>query len=527
MTFLRCVALLTASLSLAGCALSISNRTAAAFPENPAGLYPIEAEVTNANVVVRDVYAVVSGVQTPMTQITQRLWRGEARVSPCQRGFTMRIQARGSPNAASTYWTYASDPATGVSRHEISGNHWSCTPQPGVDLQVNTLIDAPDAAPGDGACATAAGACSLRAAIMETNARPGPDRIALAAGVYPLTIAGVDDTAAAGDLDVTDSVIIDGYSATVDASGLGDRVFDLHDPHSVLSIRMNGLTVRGGEAEMGGGIHNRLAQLRLADVIVEDNVGLTTAGGIMNAGPLLMQRAIVRDNDSRLAVGGGLRHESGALVIEQSAFLENSSNQHGGAMSLIGGDATIVNTTLSGNTASTYGGAIHANSAVTILLRNVTIAGNVADSDRSGAGDGGGIKRTAGAGDLRMANTIVAGNTSAYGVRDDCAGAITSLDYNLIGVGDGCAIAGATGASTIGSRAAPVDARLDPPAPVGLAPPTMAPRTGSPALDRGDPLVNDPGPNGCPSRDQRNGVRPLDGDGDGNARCDIGAMEAG
>jgi hypothetical protein len=41
---------------------------------------------------------------------------------------------------------------------------------------------------------------------------------------------------------------------------------------------------------------------------------------------------------------------------------------------------------------------------------------------------------------------------------------------------------------------------------------------GSPAIDSGDPTD-------CPTHDQRFGVRPADGDGDGLFICDIGAHE--
>jgi large repetitive protein len=42
---------------------------------------------------------------------------------------------------------------------------------------VDSTADDTDAA-GDGACATAAGACTLRAAIFEANRHSGPDTIA-------------------------------------------------------------------------------------------------------------------------------------------------------------------------------------------------------------------------------------------------------------------------------------------------------------------------------------------------------------
>ena len=57
---------------------------------------------------------------------------------------------------------------------------------------VNTALDAHDANPGDGICATAEGACTLRAAIEQNNATPGPQGlwglIRLPAGAYRLTL---------------------------------------------------------------------------------------------------------------------------------------------------------------------------------------------------------------------------------------------------------------------------------------------------------------------------------------------------
>jgi len=75
---------------------------------------------------------------------------------------------------------------------------------------VNSTADAVDAAPGDGACATAGGACTLRAAVQEANG-PGQygegrvNTITLPAGTYVLTIPGQSEPASAGDLDVIGS----------------------------------------------------------------------------------------------------------------------------------------------------------------------------------------------------------------------------------------------------------------------------------------------------------------------------------
>lgn len=67
---------------------------------------------------------------------------------------------------------------------------------------VNSFLDAVDANPGDGLAQDTAGLTTLRAAIMEANARAGDDSVNLPAGVYTLTITGSgEDASATGDLD--------------------------------------------------------------------------------------------------------------------------------------------------------------------------------------------------------------------------------------------------------------------------------------------------------------------------------------
>src|SRR5262249_8540476 len=98
-----------------------------------------------------------------------------------------------------------------------------------ASFTANVLTDSVDAAPGDGICADDSGRCSLRAAIMETNALPGRDTIRLSlTGTYLLSIPGTGENAAAtGDLDIDDNLTITGPGADVtfvDGGGV-DRVF--------------------------------------------------------------------------------------------------------------------------------------------------------------------------------------------------------------------------------------------------------------------------------------------------------------
>jgi len=64
------------------------------------------------------------------------------------------------------------------------------TPVYGANFTVDSTVDAVDANPGDGFCATGGGDCTLRAAIQEADALLGEDTIDVPAGTYTLSIAG-------------------------------------------------------------------------------------------------------------------------------------------------------------------------------------------------------------------------------------------------------------------------------------------------------------------------------------------------
>jgi len=102
------------------------------------------------------------------------------------------------------------------------------------DFAVISTVDTVDATPGDGTCADASNNCTLRAAIQEANAWAGADTITLPPGVFQLSITGTgDETAATGDLDITEDLIITGAGSGAEAistiidGGNHDRVFDI------------------------------------------------------------------------------------------------------------------------------------------------------------------------------------------------------------------------------------------------------------------------------------------------------------
>lgn len=86
-------------------------------------------------------------------------------------------------------------------------------PAPAVNFLVDTTTSAVDILPGDGQCRTAAGQCSLRAAILETNALAGADIIGFniaPGGAQQINLVHTDGGGATSSLAITDALTIDG-----------------------------------------------------------------------------------------------------------------------------------------------------------------------------------------------------------------------------------------------------------------------------------------------------------------------------
>ena len=167
------------------------------------------------------------------------------------------------------------------------------------------------------------------------------------------------------------------------------------------------------------------------------------------------------------------------------------------------GTATLSNTTISGNTATSSGGAIFtAGVAGTALsLVNVTIASN------SSWVFGGAVSSSPG--QLQIRNTIIANSTGASPANCSFAGTVTNLGNNLEFPGTACGFDLAS------------DRRADPLLRV-LAANGGTTRThglglGSPAIDAGDDAACAAAP--VAGVDQRGSSRPA------GAHCDIGAYE--
>jgi hypothetical protein len=152
---------------------------------------------------------------------------------------------------------------------------------------------------------------------------------------------------------------------------------------------------------------------------------------------------------------------------------------------------------------------------VALNLNNVTITGNLADIDRDGSGDGGGLFSQSM--NVTLQNTIIAGNndrSSTGSSSMDCAATLNSQGYNLIGNTTGCSLSFADPTTSFG-----LNPLLGPLQNNGGATDTHALLPGSPAIDAANPAAPGSSVNACETVDQRGLLRPQ------GAACDIGAFE--
>lgn len=353
--------------------------------------------------------------------------------------------------------------------------------QPGLaaTFNVNSQTDAPDAAPGNGICATSGGQCTLRAAVMESTSSFGSfDTIYLPAGNYVLTIAGINENSGAtGDLDIGHvhiQGVINGWSRPVIDANEIDRIFEVWDSASIFNV-----DIIHGLAPSGGGIliHD---ELTLLNVMIDNNEATTYGGGIR------------------------LQGASSHLVMERSTVYFNTSGTYGAGISVNYGLAEIRNSLISYNRAADSSGGLDVEGG-TAYLEYVTVAKNVADSDRNGAGNGGGFFSVEG--NIHVSDSIIAENRDEGGEGHDCAGPMNSLGYNFLQDTNGCIISG-TATGNIYSR----DPQLGWLIAVYGGTPTFQVFATSPARDSANPAT-------CGSTDQRGVARPVGG------ACDIGAYE--
>lgn len=376
--------------------------------------------------------------------------------------------------------------------------------------------DLVDLNPGDGHCdavnAAIGDQCTLRAAVMEANARPGPDRVEFADDGLPhtitLTLPG-NGGAEQGDLVVEDELVMSGPQhngrpqVTITTNQV-QRLFDVTMGYGRMArfenLRLTGGNATGIKDKVGGAI--RLVSNNIVQIETVEFAGnaANTQGGAL---AVLAGQAVVRNadfHDNLVASLGSAIYAKGQLSLERSS-LWNNVNLSGTEREAVRLEGDVVhllfNTTLSGNSGGVWGQGVQQ-----LDLRELTVVDNTQFGLR--------VVETGTATQTQLSGSVLSGN----GVMD-CSlagGATISANYNVVDDAS-CAVGGTN--SSASPKLAPALTQLD-----GQLTRVRFPLDGSPLLD-----AVPSGSNGCLAVDQRNSVRPTDTDSDGIAACEIGAVE--
>lgn len=281
------------------------------------------------------------------------------------------------------------------------------------------------------------------------------------------------------------------------ASSFGGALFNYGG-----TVLIEDSALRGNEASYGGAIFNT-GEVRIYTSRIEDNIGRLGGGAIYNrTGYTLLNAAHVSGNRVSTSGYGGALYNADLAAVANSVFANNFAAEFGGALYQYAGGLYVSNTTLSANEGAYGGGAIYILSGESVVTSS-TLA-------RNRGSIGGAINNNEGY--INVINTIVADSPGA-----NCFGTITSDGYNLDS-GNTCGFTGA------GDKIN-TDARLGELRDNGGFSITHALQPGSAAIDAGD-LAGCLDYNGYDlTTDQRGYERTVDGDGDGDAICDIGAYE--
>lgn len=314
-----------------------------------------------------------------------------------------------------------------------------------------------------------------------------------------------------GHVEIADS-IFSGNIATAGSGEGGGALFitsaQSSDTFAVIrSVFSGNLSTKGG----GGAIfHNSDVPLTVRDSSFQGNLAGTPVSDARPGGAILSW---------------------GTLTVSGSAFLNNGASNNGGAIA--NGDAgatdqgsppsrhgvlTLSNTSFTANAAVEKGGAIanlYLSDGPTLTAKNVTFSANVAVT-------GGALYNGEPQYDVAtFTNSIFDGSDSTGGNCADPSGSVATIvsgGHNLDS-GSSCSL-GQSG--DISNQSANLDFPSFNGGPLATLL-TQKLKPGSPAIDAGDAQVCAATP--VSNKDQRGKVRPQDGNGDGNAQCDIGSFE--
>ncbi|MFL6538430.1 MAG: hypothetical protein ACJ8JD_09665, partial [Chthoniobacterales bacterium] len=222
-------------------------------------------------------------------------------------------------------------------------------------------------------------------AFQRNVADAGPDGLRPAMGGAIANIGGalvIDDTvltanrsdSAAGAIYTSGTARLTSSTLSQNiASGLGGAIAN-DGELTLISSEVNGNSSVG----VGGGIHSTDA-LTLQRCTINGNGSNSSGGGINNFGMVTVDNCSFISNNagSRGGAISSFQNDPAvpAVATERNSTFSNNSGVRGGAFGNFAATLTLLNSTISGNTALVFGGAIHNQNGI-VTARAVTFTGN-------------------------------------------------------------------------------------------------------------------------------------------------------
>jgi hypothetical protein len=207
------------------------------------------------------------------------------------------------------------------------------------------------------------------------------------------------------------------------------------DGGGILNLETGTLTVVGGTvsentAVFGAGIRN-WNQAHVSDVTVSNNIAARAGGGFSNrlgGATMIISGSTVVGNVAQDGASGGIGN-SGNITVINTTLSENTATTDGGGMvNYTGGTAELSETTFSLNSASTRGGGFSNRPDANMTLTGITVHENTAEAEGAGG--------VVNAGLMTMRKSIVSSNSAQEdggGILNTETGALTLLTTTVTG----------------------------------------------------------------------------------------------